>query len=146
VIQVLIPATAFASTLVLRDGQGTQQFLLGFATNLVATHGLKRLIDRDRPDGGTHSFPSGHTSAAFQGASFIHLRYGAIYAVPAYAGAAFVGFSRVYADKHYVSDVVVGAGIGFVSSWVFTDRYPGVSVAYVSGDGARGLAVRVALP
>ena len=145
-VQVLIPATALVTTLVLRDGQGTRQFLLGFGTNLVATHGLKALTGRERPDASNHrSFPSGHTSAAFQGASFIHLRYGAIYAVPAYAGAAFVGFSRVYADKHYVSDVVFGAGLGIVSSWVFTDRYPGVSVAYVSEDGARGVVVRVAL-
>ncbi len=110
VLQVAIPTLAFAGTIAFRDSEGTAQFLRSFLANIAATGALKGAIARERPDGSNdNSFPSGHTSAAFQGASFIHLRYGWARGLPAYAGATFVGFSRVYADKHYVSDVVAGA-------------------------------------
>ena len=85
---------------------------------------LKHTVRRERPDGSdTNSFPSGHTSASFQGASFIHFRYGLKYAIIPYLGAAFVGYSRVQADKHYVSDVLAGAAIGAGFAWFFTKPY-----------------------
>jgi len=89
------------------------------------------------------SFPSGHTSAAFQGASFIQLRYGWRAGLPAYAGATFVAFSRVYADKHFVSDVVAGAALGTLSSFLFTDRFDGVEVIPSAGGGRLGLEAHI---
>lgn len=131
VLQLVIPAAAYATTYVLGDEQGRSQFYKSFLTNEAVTYALKYTVNRDRPDGnGNHSFPSGHTSAAFQGAAFIHYRYGLKYALPAYAGASFVGWSRVEgeADKHYWSDVAAGAVIGTLSSWYFTDTWCGVKV------------------
>jgi membrane-associated phospholipid phosphatase len=118
-----LPVTAATTTLLLSDWRGTGQFVSAAALNAFITDGLKRLIPKDRPDGSdTKSFPSGHTSVASQGASFIHFRYGLRYGAPAYAVGAFVGYSRVRADKHYWEDVAVGAIIGVGSSWLLTDR------------------------
>jgi membrane-associated phospholipid phosphatase len=80
-------------------------------------------VDRERPNGGDMSFPSGHTSAAFSGAAFIQMRYGWLYGSMAYAGAAYVGWSRVVTENHHVEDVIAGAGIGIISAAIFTKPY-----------------------
>jgi len=53
----------------------------------------------------------------------MQMRYGWRYGGLAYAGAAFVGWSRVAADRHYMEDVVAGAGIGLASAAIFTKPY-----------------------
>ena len=124
IIAVTIPAIAYGSTYYMDDPEGRQQFYKSFATNAVATYGLKKAIDKDRPDhSDDDSFPSGHTSIAFQGASFIHKRYGLEYSIPAYVGAIFVGYSRIEADKHHTSDVLAGAALGVASSMFLTKSY-----------------------
>jgi membrane-associated phospholipid phosphatase len=130
VLAVAVPAAAFAATTLIHDdAEGRRQLFMSAATNLAATLALKFVISKERPDGSDNeSFPSGHTSVAFQGASFIHLRYGLRYAIPAYAGAAFVGYSREDARKHDWVDVISGAAIGTLSSLLFTDRFSGVRV------------------
>lgn len=144
VLALAIPGSGLAATLVLHDREGTKDFLWSFLTTTAATQGLKLAISRERPDhSNDNSFPSGHTSTAFQGASFIHFRYGLAKGWPAYAAATFVGFSRVYADKHYVSDVLVGAALGTLSSWIFTDRFEAVEVSPAAEMGRYGLAIRI---
>ena len=124
IIAVTIPAIAYGSTYYMDDPEGRQQFYRSFDTNAVATYGLKKAIDKDRPDhSDDDSFPSGHTSIAFQGASFIHKRYGLEYSIPAYVGATFVGYSRIEADKHHTSDVLAGAALGVASSMFLTKSY-----------------------
>ena len=124
IIAVTNPAIAYGSTYYMDDPEGRQQFYRSFATNAVATYGLKKAIDKDRPDhSDDDSFPSGHTSIAFQGASFIHKRYGLEYSIPAYVGATFVGYSRIEADKHHTSDVLAGAALGVASSMFLTKSY-----------------------
>lgn len=124
IIAIAIPAIAYGSTHYMNDKEGRQQFYHGFAANLGATYALKSTIDKERPDGSGHdSFPSSHTSVAFQGAGFIHKRYGLEYSIPAYIGASFVGYSRVKADKHDVSDVLAGAALGIASSMYLTKSY-----------------------
>lgn len=144
VLEITIPALALVGTVGLHDSEGTSQFLKAFLANTAATGALKLAIARERPDGkGDSSFPSGHTSTAFQGASFIHLRYGWRKGLPAYAGATFVGFSRVYADKHYVSDVVAGAALGTLSSLLFTTRFDRIEVITAAEGGRVGVEVRI---
>jgi len=96
-------------------------------------------IDKDRPDGSnSNSFPSGHTSAAFTGATFIHRRYGLNTALSAYAVASFVGFSRVHAQKHYWEDVIAGAALAGVNSWLFAkplNNGAETRVSYILGSG-----------
>jgi len=130
----------------LHDSEGRTQFLKSFLTNVAATGVLKFLVARERPDGGdNNSFPSGHTSVAFQGASFIHFRYGWEKGLPAYAGATFVAFSSVHSDKHYLGDVVAGAALGSLSSLLFSDRFDGMEVTPVAEGGRYGLRIRMDL-
>jgi len=136
-LAVLIPAIGLGSTLLLEEGyQGSLQFVESFATAQLTTVALKAITHKERPNGDCcESFPSGHASAAFMGAAFIHERYGWRYAVPAYIGATYVGYTRVHADKHYWIDVAAGAAIGIASSFYFTEPYHGFEVApSVEGD------------
>ena len=87
----------------------------------------KNLIGRRRPDAwppstpsdwdgpfqGT-SFPSGHTTASFAVASVIATQYRDIRWIPiaAYSVASLAGVSRIYDNKHWLSDVVAGAVVG----------------------------------
>jgi membrane-associated phospholipid phosphatase len=79
------------------------------------TIGIKSIAQRDRPDGGTMSFPSGHTAMAFASATVLQKHYGWKVGIPAYAVASYVGISRVQTDRHYASDVVFGAALGLVA-------------------------------
>ena len=82
--------------------------------NGAYTFALKYAVGRERPDGSDNlSFPSGHTSNAFAGATVIERHYGWKLGVPAYATATFIGFSRMAANRHHFSDVVGGALLGY---------------------------------
>lgn len=120
-------AFALATTLVKKDEKGFWQLAKSASANLTATWILKYAIDKPRPEGRTdgHAFPSGHTSFAFQGASFLQRRYGWKYGIPAYAVASFVGFSRIEGlnDRHDGWDVLAGAVVGIVSTYLFTTPY-----------------------
>jgi len=129
VLQILIPLTGYATTFYLDDQEGRNQFYKSFLTTVLITQGLKLTINEQRPNGsGNDSFPSGHTSAAFQGAAFIQKRYGWPYGIPAYAAATFVGYSRVQSNQHHIKDVIAGAAIGTLSSYYFTTEYKGITV------------------
>lgn len=138
-----IPRVAFATTLFYEDGwDGSIQFVESYVVTNLATAGLKRATHKRRPNGACcSSFPSGHTSRAFMGAAFINARYGWKWSVPAYAGATYVAYSRVHADKHDVVDVIGGAAVGIGTTFLFTRPYEKVHVEPVAGDGYLGISV-----
>lgn len=78
---------------------------------------MKQTMHIERPDGSSKtSFPSGHTATAFVGAHMLCREYDNIpVAVGGYAIATATGVLRVLNKKHWVSDVVTGAGIGILS-------------------------------
>jgi len=88
----------------------------------------KNIICRERPDvSNNHSFPSGHTATAFVAAEFLHQEYkdkSIWISVGGYAMASFIGTARIYNDKHWLSDVVTGAGIGILSTKAVYWAYP----------------------
>jgi membrane-associated phospholipid phosphatase len=84
--------------------------------NGVLTQGLKFAVDRTRPNGGSHSFPSGHTSATFATADVLEQRFGWRVGLAAYAGGVYVALARVTEREHYLSDVVFGAALGIASA------------------------------
>ena len=124
VMQLALPITALSSTYYINDTDGTKSFFKSYLTTVSMTYVIKELSQKRRPDGSDYlSFPSGHTSSAFAGASFVHFRYGFKYSIPLYFLASFTGYSRVESDKHYVEDVLAGAGLAILSSWYFTSPY-----------------------
>jgi membrane-associated phospholipid phosphatase len=88
--------------------------------NMLFTQGLKLSINRTRPDGDPWSFPSGHSSSTFANAAVLHRHFGWKVGAPAYAVATYVAASRLQANRHFASDVIVGAGIGLVSGRAVT--------------------------
>lgn len=83
-----------------------------------------------RPDGSNnYSFPSGHTANAFAAAEFLRREYKDVsiwYGVAGYAVAATTGYLRMYNNKHWLSDVVAGAGVGILSTNLAYYLYPSV--------------------
>lgn len=78
---------------------------------------FKRAVDFPRPYGGSYSFPSGHTSQAFVGATAQYNEFIDFKPWFAYCGFAFataVGILRVTNNRHWSSDVLAGAGIGML--------------------------------
>jgi membrane-associated phospholipid phosphatase len=110
----------------------------------VLTEAAKNLIDRQRPDrSDSRSFFSGHTAVTFAAANFLYreindyidsrpdysentLEYTGIktasFAV-LYGWAGYVGYSRMHDNKHYLSDVLLGAAAGFVISNLIYNDY-----------------------
>lgn len=89
------------------------------ATILVAgvVNLSKHTIYEMRPDASAHnSFPSGHTATAFMGAELVRLEYGNYFGAGAYAVAATVGGMRMYNKRHWLNDVLAGAGVGILSA------------------------------
>jgi len=86
------------------------------AVGLMST--MKYPIDMKRPNGGRHSFPSGHTLTAFTGAEILRREFKdyPVVGIVGYVVAAGVGFMRIYNNKHWVSDVLAGAGVGILST------------------------------
>jgi len=120
VLQFVLPAAGAVLCAGHGDGRGVWQLAKTVTFTFGTTGILKCLVPEKRPNGGEHSFPSGHTSLSFCSAEFIRKRYGWGWGLPAYAAAVFVGYSRVQSKAHYVHDVAAGALIGFVFATVFT--------------------------
>ena len=84
-------------------------------------NGIKYTAKEMRPDGSTaNSWPSGHTATSFVGATLLHKEYGLTrspwYSVAGYGVATATGVMRVLNNRHWVSDVMSGAGIGIMST------------------------------
>ncbi|WP_149276341.1 phosphatase PAP2 family protein [Pareuzebyella sediminis] len=120
-------ALSLITVLAKKDNKGFWQLTKSAGANLTATWILKYAINKPRPEGRLdgHAFPSGHTSFAFEGASFVQKRYGWKYGVPAYLVAGFVGYSRLEGinDRHDGWDILSGALVGIGSTYLFTTPY-----------------------
>ncbi len=92
---------------------------------------VKKIAGRLRPDlSDRYSFPSGHTAEAFVSAEFMRQEYKDVspwYGITGYAMAITTGYLRMYNNKHWLSDVVAGAGIGIASTRVAYWLYPRIS-------------------
>ena len=81
---------------------------------------MKNTTHVTRPDGSNnHSFPSGHTATAFMTATMLTKEYGHIslwIGIGAYTIASSTGLMRMANNKHWLSDVLTGAGIGILST------------------------------
>ena len=105
-----------------------------YAAATLTSTVMKYEAARNRPVHGDHSFPSGHSTIAFTGATLIELNSGELLGIPAYGLAAFTAFERVEAGRHFPSDVLAGAAIGTLSAGVFDALHWG------TGPGGGGIA------
>jgi membrane-associated phospholipid phosphatase len=102
---------------------------IAFALTIGETYLIKTLVKRSRPyitypdlknqtTEGSFSFPSGHTSSTFSIATSLSLNYPKWYViVPAYLWAGATGYSRMYLNVHYPTDVLTGAALGSLTAW-----------------------------
>ncbi len=120
--------------------------LESFALSGLLVRVPKNLIGRRRPDAwppstpsdwdgpfqGT-SFPSGHTTASFAVASVIATQYRDIKWIPiaAYSVASLAGISRIYDNKHWLSDVVAGAAVGTLIGNLVSQRTTNSKISFV---------------
>lgn len=104
----------------------TAYVLMSTSVNL-----LKWATNERRPDGSAkNSFPSGHTATAFVGAELLRREYWEVspwIGVAGYTFATTTGFLRLYNNRHWLTDVVAGAGIGILSVEAAYWLYPSLS-------------------
>ena len=153
-----IPVAAFGLTFLIQGdvaplgfdmvnmtGSPRHDLALALGRASVVTYGLKYSVEERRPNGeDDNSFPSGHTAVSFAGAEFIRKEYGWRWGAPAYAAAAFVGWSRVATDDHWTHDVAAGAAIGILSNYDLGElntRFGGLSLHPALLQGAQEVPV-----
>ncbi|MFP3597288.1 phosphatase PAP2 family protein [Chryseobacterium sp. SIMBA_029] len=92
---------------------------------------LKHMVKEERPDQSNNlSFPSGHTAIAFASAQFMFREYKDTnfwLGISGYSLAVFTGVYRMLNDKHWVGDVVAGAGFGILSTELAYWLYPKIN-------------------
>jgi membrane-associated phospholipid phosphatase len=120
-----------------QDWTGVAQMSVDTLATVGTVYALKNVVHEERPDhSDDQSFPSDTAALAFAPAAFLWDRYGWEYGVPAYAAAAFVGYSRVDAKKHHWYDVAASAGMAWGFSRIFTTEYHRRFSVYATPDGA----------
>jgi membrane-associated phospholipid phosphatase len=133
IFNIVAPASLLTAGIIRHDNQlqkNAAYMIGGFVVSSIVTQSMKRIIKKDRPYvtypsiikrdvGGSYSFPSGHTSAAFCTATSLSLLFPKWYVIaPSYLYAATVGYARMYQGVHYPSDVLAGALVGAGSAWL----------------------------
>jgi len=102
----------------------SRHLLVSQVIALGTTYLLKEITNETRPNGGSRSFPSGHTSYAFTSAAVMWHAYkdhNKWIAGLGFIPASLTAYYRVTRDKHWVSDVLVGAGLGILSAHLSYD-------------------------
>lgn len=102
---------------------------MSYGLMAALVNGIKYTAKEMRPDGSqANSWPSGHTATSFVGATLLHKEYGLTrspwFSVAGYGVATATGVMRVLNNRHWVSDVMSGAGIGILSTelgYAFSD-------------------------
>lgn len=103
------------------------KFIIGSIAYAGLTQGLKHSLQISRPNGGENSFPSGHAATAFFGAHLLAKEFSQEKPWVPYLGyglATSTAFLRMANNQHWMSDVLVGAGIGIGAAEFSTYLYP----------------------
>jgi len=95
---------------------------------LGITYSLKNGINRERPSGIDHAFPSGHTTFAFMGAEILHQEYKDTKPWVSYLGyglASQVAIFRVLNNQHWLGDVLAAGAVGIAGTKLayFTHKF-----------------------
>ncbi|RPH31983.1 MAG: phosphatase PAP2 family protein [Bacteroidales bacterium] len=99
--------------------QQTKNLAIAEIFTAIIVQSIKHTVNIQRPNGHDYSFFSGHTSQSFTSATALYLEYkdsNKLYALSGYGFSTATGILRVTNNKHWLSDVLVGAGIGIFSA------------------------------
>ena len=145
ILMLALPASAYLLALHKDDGEGAWELSRSLGLAAISTLALNSIIDKDSPNGSSNdAFPSGHTAIAFSSAAFIQKRYGWKSGLPAYVVASYVAWLRVETDDHDSADVIGGAAIGVLSSYLLTSAFDDNVRASAWTDGkSAGLQIQV---
>ena len=106
----------------------TMIYLLSNVIMNLTVYTVKNVTHEQRPNGADYlSFPSGHTAEAFLSAEFLMQEYKNVsiwYGIGGYAVATSVAYLRMYNNKHWLNDVIAGAGFGILSTRLAYILYP----------------------
>jgi len=120
----------------------TMMLTLALATNALLSWSTKELTNVERPDGSDNlSYPSSHTSVSFTMAEVLHQEFkekSTWISISGYTFATAVGAMRILNNRHWLSDVVGGAGFGILSAKLTYLIYPKLQKKS-SSERARGL-------
>ena len=145
ILMLALPASAYFLTWHKQDEEGAWELSRSLGLAAIGTLALNSIIDKDSPNGSSSdAFPSGHTAIAFSSAAFIQKRYGWKSGLPAYVVASYVGWLRVETDDHDSADVIGGAALGILSSYLLTRAFDDNVRAAAWTDGkSAGLQIQV---
>ncbi len=111
-------------------GRTTISYATSAAIMAILVNSIKYTAKVERPDNSTNnSFPSGHTSNAFMNAAFLDKEYGFVnpaYSIAGYSAGTFTALGRNLNNRHWISDVLAGMGIGILSTelgYFIVDRF-----------------------
>lgn len=135
-----------------------ERFMAGATAGIalgIIVNSVKYTVREKRPDSfSRNSYPSGHTATAFMGAELIRQEYGTGLSIAAYTAAVGVGFLRMYNNRHWLNDVIGGAGFGILCArigywmlplyrkwfhWDKTGTASAIMPSYNPTDGTLGL-------
>ncbi|WP_232297517.1 phosphatase PAP2 family protein [Flavobacterium beibuense] len=123
-------------------------------TSLLVTftsvRSIKKLTNVQRPDITSYnSFPSGHTATVFAGAEFLMQEYkhkSLWYGISGYVVATGTGLMRIYNNRHWLTDVAAGAGIGILSTKIAYWVYPFLKNKVFKGGNTESKVTAMAMP
>lgn len=124
ILALALPASAYLLTYLRQDNPGAWELTRSLGLAGLSTLALNSVINKDSPNGSSSdAFPSGHAAIAFSSAAFIQKRYGWRSGIPAYVVASYVGWLRVETRDHDNADVLGGAAVGIISSYLMTSAF-----------------------
>lgn len=110
-------------------GRASLSYATSLAIMAILVNSIKYTAKVERPDGSRrNSFPSGHSAMAFTNAAFLDKEYGLVnpaYSIAGYSAATFTGLGRALNNRHWLPDILAGAGIGILSTelgYFFIDK------------------------
>ena len=123
-------------------GQRTLRIVDAVGTSAALCYGLKEVIRSPRPDNDKEldSFPSCHATTAFALAR-VQSHYHPDYAILWYGGAALIGYSRIDLNRHRFTDVLIGAGLGYLVGEIELGQKRGLLLFPLIRQDAQGNAV-----
>jgi membrane-associated phospholipid phosphatase len=138
-----VPLTGLAVAYFKGDTEGQKQWLRNTCVNQGLTSALRLSFNEtslgERPDGDPYGFPSGHVAAVMSGATFLDMRYGWKWGVPAYLASAYVAYVRVDEDQHHWRDVIASGVLSYGVAMLFVTPEKATYLAPIIGPDFIGL-------